>query len=66
MAKPKPIKQRAGTKIINNIEVPMNAIIKTGQLGRDFYVSGIGEKSCIIRYIDNGELRHVSLKQLDL
>jgi hypothetical protein len=51
---------RAGSKIINGLEVPENAKIQKDKHGREFYVFRIYQSNSIfyidIKYLDNGEL----------
>ena len=60
------IKLRCGSIVLpNGVEIPMNAQIRKGALGREFYVSGLGETLATIRYIDDGSIKTVTIKQLN-
>ncbi len=54
------MKLRSGNKIHNGKQVPINAEILTSQLGREFYLTGITEKGCLIKFIDNDEFKIIS------
>lgn len=52
-------KIRCGSKLHNGIEIPSNATIESGSLGREFYRSYIYTEAnkdyCLIRYVDGKE-----------
>jgi len=50
-------KARCGSKMVLEIEVPINAAVYKDPNFREYYISGLGLKACIIRYIDTGEFR---------
>jgi hypothetical protein len=47
---------RAGSKIYKGFEVPINAVINTNKVGREFYISGLCYNTAFCRYIDTGEI----------
>ena len=47
---------RAGSKMYKGLEVPINAVINTNKVGREFYISGICYNTAFCRYIDSGEI----------
>jgi hypothetical protein len=52
---------RPGSKLYKSIEVPINAVINTNKVGREFYISGICYNTAFIRYIDSGEVIEIKL-----
>lgn len=56
---------RCGTKTYNNTTIPVNAVIKISPLGREYYVSGIFEDYCLIRFVD-GDCEFMKLKKTPL
>ena len=50
---------RAGSKIYKGVEVPINAVINTNKVGREFYISGLCYNTAFCRYIDTGEIIEV-------
>jgi hypothetical protein len=52
---------RCGSHFVNGTEKPVNARTEINHKnGREFYVSGIGEKAMYIRYMDNGQFEAMS------
>jgi len=45
---------RAGSRIYKGREVPESAIIYTSQLGREFWISAVGEIKSFIIFVDDG------------
>jgi hypothetical protein len=52
---------KAGSRIYKSQEVPINAVINTNKIGREFYISGICYNTALIRYIDSGEVLEIKL-----
>ena len=42
------------------IEVPINAVINTNKVGREFYISGLCYNTAFCRYIDSGEVLEIN------
>lgn len=52
---------RCGSHFVKGVEKPVNAHIEINHKnGREFYVSGIGERAMWIRYMDNGAFEAMS------
>lgn len=51
---------RAGSKMYRGIEVPINAVINTNKVGREFYISGLCYNTAFCRYIDSGEVLEIN------
>jgi len=47
---------RCGSKFIGGVEVPIKAKVLKAPNGRQYYISAMGEKKTLVRYIDNGEM----------
>ena len=52
---------RAGSRKYKTLQVPINAVINTNKVGREFYISGICYNTAFIRYIDSGEVIEIKL-----
>ena len=62
------MKPPCGSRLLpNGLQVPINAKIHTAPSGREYYVSGIEyPDTAIIRYCDNGEIKRVGLKNVQI
>lgn len=55
---------RAGTRLYRNIEIPANAKVETNAKDKEFYISGIGERTASIYLFDEMKFEQMYLTDL--